>query len=135
MRKSSRSGLHSSTPLSAGSLVGVTIIMALNVAPQHARAQEAAAAPAALPEVVVTANRRNQNLESVPYSLSVLGGQQLAQAGVTDLASLALQVPGLSMYDYGARLAGATVPIIRNSPAWATSPTTLCALTTTSSPW
>ena len=33
--------------------------------------------------------------------------------GVTDIASLATEVPGLSMYDYGARLAGATVPIIR----------------------
>jgi outer membrane receptor protein involved in Fe transport len=62
---------------------------------------------------VVTANRRNQTLESVPYSLSVVSNEQLSQAGVTDLASLSLAVPGLSMYDYGSRLAGATVPIIR----------------------
>jgi iron complex outermembrane recepter protein len=66
-----------------------------------------------LQEVTVTATRRTQTLEAVPYSMSVVSADQLAQSGVTDLASLATEVPGLSMYEYGARLAGATVPIIR----------------------
>jgi len=79
-----------------------------------AHAQEAVMEPAAtLQEVTVTASRRTQTLEAVPYSLSVVSADQLAQTGVTDIASLATEVPGLSMYDYGARLAGATVPIIR----------------------
>jgi iron complex outermembrane receptor protein len=78
-------------------------------------AQEAASteAPAVLQEVTVTATRRSQALEAVPYSLSVVSGEQLAASGVTDLASLATAVPGVSMYEYGARLAGAEVPIIR----------------------
>src|SRR5579863_9288270 len=80
-------------------------------------AQEAATtAPEAsgtLQEVTVTATRRTQTLEAVPYSMSVVSGDRLAETGVTDLASLATEVPGLSMYEYGARLAGATVPIIR----------------------
>jgi iron complex outermembrane recepter protein len=66
-----------------------------------------------LQEITVTANRRTQSAESVPYSLSVITPAQLSNAGITDIASLASQVPGLSMYDYGSRLAGATVPIIR----------------------
>ena len=66
-----------------------------------------------LQEVTVTATRRRETLESVPYSMSVVSASQLAQAGVTDLSSLATAVPGLSMYDYGARLAAATPPIIR----------------------
>ncbi len=66
-----------------------------------------------LQEVTVTATRRRETLESVPYSLSVVSASQLAQAGVTDISSLATAVPGLSMYDYGARDAAATVPIIR----------------------
>ncbi len=69
--------------------------------------------PAALQEITVTATRRPQTVESVPYSLTVITPQQLANAGVTDIASLADEVPGLSMFDYGSRLAGATVPIIR----------------------
>jgi iron complex outermembrane recepter protein len=80
-----------------------------------AHGQEATPAqePSALQEVTVTATRRTQTLEAVPYSLSVVSAERLAESGVTDLASLASDVPGLSMYQYGARLAGATVPIIR----------------------
>jgi outer membrane receptor protein involved in Fe transport len=66
-----------------------------------------------LAEVVVTATRRTETLEAVPYSISVVSADQIANAGVTDISSLATAVPGLSMYDYGTRLAGATVPIIR----------------------
>jgi iron complex outermembrane receptor protein len=77
-------------------------------------AQQVTTAPAdTLAEVVVTATRRTQTLEAVPYSISVVSADQLSNAGVTDISSLATAVPGLSMYDYGARLAGATVPIIR----------------------
>jgi iron complex outermembrane recepter protein len=77
---------------------------------QEAATQEAAST---LQEVTVTATRRTQALEAVPYSLSVVSSEKLAETGVTDLASLATEVPGLSMYEYGARLAGAVVPIIR----------------------
>ena len=66
-----------------------------------------------LQEITVTASRRRQTAESVPYSLTVVSPQQLADANVSDIASLTSQVPGLSMYDFGARFAGATVPIIR----------------------
>jgi iron complex outermembrane recepter protein len=79
-------------------------------------AQEATPAPetaTGLQEVTVTATRRTSTLESVPYSLSVVSADRLAETGVTDLASLATEVPGVSMYQYGARLAGAVVPIIR----------------------
>jgi len=103
------------------------VCLALYGISQFASAQDATAAlneaastdqatdsPASvLQQVIVTASRRRETLESVPYSLSVVSASQLAQAGVTDLSSLATAVPGLSMYDYGARLAAATVPIIR----------------------
>ena len=86
-----------------------------------AQAQQAPPAPAAdqqqqpaqLQEVTVTATRRTQALEAVPYSMSVVSADALAASGVTDLASLATQVPGVSMYQYGARFTDATVPIIR----------------------
>ena len=84
----------------------------------HAQEANATGAPAeaatgTLQEVTVTATRRTQALEAVPYSLSVVSGEQLAATGVTDLASLATEVPGVSMYQYGGRDAEATVPIIR----------------------
>ncbi|HUO19538.1 MAG TPA: TonB-dependent receptor [Steroidobacteraceae bacterium] len=79
--------------------------------PAAAQPQDQAAG--VLQEVTVTATRRTQTLEAVPYSMSVVSAEKLAESGVTDLASLASDVPGLSMYQYGARFTEATVPIIR----------------------
>jgi iron complex outermembrane recepter protein len=98
--------------------VRAAVCVALYGLSPAAHAQQAPAAvsdqtPSALQEVTVTATRRTQTLEAVPYSMSVVSADRLAESGVTDLASLATEVPGLSMYEYGARLAGATVPIIR----------------------
>jgi outer membrane receptor protein involved in Fe transport len=117
MRHASTGEHHPKTrqrPLQAITPVRTAVCIALYGMTHAAHAQEAATEPAAmLQEVTVTATRRTQTLEAVPYSLSVVSADQLAQTGVTDIASLATEVPGLSMYDYGARLAGATVPIIR----------------------
>ena len=66
-----------------------------------------------LQEIVVTANRRRQTLEEVPYSITAVSADQIARTGVTDLASLARQVPGLSMYDWGVRNTAEMFPIIR----------------------
>ncbi len=98
--------------------VAAAVFVALYGAPRAAIADpsdtaDSGATAASLQEVVVTANRRQQSLESVPYSISVVGADQIAASGATDIPSLATQVPGLSMYDYGARFAGATSPIIR----------------------
>lgn len=98
--------------------VGAAVCIALYGAANPARADDAAQASADTPipvlqEITVTASRRTQTEESTPYSLTVISPQQLASANVTDISSLTSQVPGLSMYDFGARFAGATVPIIR----------------------
>ncbi len=102
--------LRASTPVQAAvcaALYGV-------VPPLHAQeATTTSQAPATLQEVTVTATRRTEALEAVPYSMSVLSSEQLAASGVTDLQSMATSVPGVSMYEYGTRLAGAQVPIIR----------------------
>ena len=93
--------------------LGAAICLALYGLPPAAVAQQADSSTEQLNEITVTATRRQATLESVPYSISVVSGEQLEQAGITDIASLASQVPGLSLYDYGARFVGATVPIIR----------------------
>jgi iron complex outermembrane recepter protein len=106
--KSLRRMHHSITP------VRTAVCIALYGLSQSAPAQQATTEAAdTLGEVVVTANRRTETLEAVPYSISVVSADQIANADITDISSLATAVPGLSMYDYGARLAAATVPIIR----------------------
>jgi len=68
---------------------------------------------ARLEEVVVTASRRRQTLEEVPYSITAVSAEQIANSGVTDISSLTHQVPGLSMVNVSAAQAVATFPIIR----------------------
>ncbi len=92
--------------------ISAAVCLALYGAPDRVFAQQADVT-GALQEITVTATRRELKLEEVPYSLSVIGAAQLEHSGATDIASLARQVPGLSMFDFGARLSGATTPIIR----------------------
>jgi len=92
--------------------VGAAVFAVLYGLPLRAHAADADE-PSRLDEVTVTASRRTQTTEEVPYSLSVISGDTLNQLGVVDTQSLALQVPGLSMFDFGARYAGAVAPIIR----------------------
>jgi outer membrane receptor protein involved in Fe transport len=93
--------------------VTAAVCFALYGMPHPAVAQQAEGIGETLPEVTVTATRRQETVESVPYSISVVSADQIAASGATDIASLSFQVPGLAMYDYGARFAGATAPIIR----------------------
>lgn len=101
------------TPFPAVTCVAAAVLFALYGPSQSAIADSSSQTPDALQEITFTATRRVQTLEAVPYSLSVISASQINASGATDIASLAAQVPGLSMYDYGARFAGATAPIIR----------------------
>jgi iron complex outermembrane receptor protein len=93
--------------------VAAAVFLALYGVPHPATAGTTEPEAAVLQEVTVTATRRTLALEDVPYSISVISPEQITASGANDIATLALQVPGLSMYDYGARFAGATAPIIR----------------------
>ena len=116
--RSKPSGRDARTVLPARTAVSAAVCLALYGVPHWAAAQQQAPAQAAgstteLSEITVTATRREATIESVPYSLSVVSGEDLARAGVTDFASLASQVPGLAFYDFGGRQVGGEVPIIR----------------------
>lgn len=49
-----------------------------------------------LEEIIVTAQRREQNLQEVPLAVSALGAAQLERANVTELTNLVGQVPNLA---------------------------------------
>lgn len=51
---------------------------------------------AGLGEIVVTAQRRNENLQSVPVSVSAFGAAELAQRNITDMTRLDTLVPGFT---------------------------------------
>ncbi len=67
-----------------------------------------------LEEIVVTAQKREQRLIDVPMSVAALSGEQMANAGVTDLQSLSFSVPGLSVTDAGSFVNRVTIRGIGN---------------------
>jgi len=83
-----------------GSFAWTTPAAALIVMSASAHAQTAetsAAAPSALAEVVVTARRREEQIQSVPVSVTALTGDQLIQRGVEKLEDIRFQAPALQV--------------------------------------
>lgn len=86
--------------VAAATLLGAPTAQAQDVArapvPEGAPV-DAAVDSAALSDIVVTAERREENLQRTPVSVGVVGGDNLRtyQAGGEDLLSLAGRVPGL----------------------------------------
>ena len=54
-----------------------------------------------LEEIIVTAQKRSENLQDVPISVTAFSGQQMAQLGVTNAIDLISQVPGLKVSGAG----------------------------------
>jgi iron complex outermembrane receptor protein len=64
-------------------------------ASQMAHAEAASGETAIVETVVVTAQKREQNVQDVPLAVQVVGGAQLAAAGVQDFTNLARVSPNL----------------------------------------
>jgi len=67
--------------------------------PLAALAQEAA--PEGLQEIVVTAQKREQNLQDVGISIAAFSQDQLKNMGVTAVDQLGYAVPGVSIFQFG----------------------------------
>jgi iron complex outermembrane receptor protein len=89
---------RSALPLNQLALLTSSILAAAAAA----RADQGQAG-AVLEDVIVTANRREQNVADVPYNLSAVSEKQLQAAGVVDLQGLAHMLPGVTMPDLGPR--------------------------------
>ncbi len=80
-------------------LITPAILLAITIgAPAMAAQGPAPAASRADPsldEIIVTAQKREQNIQDVPISMTVLGGQQIAKFHDSDLHSLQNSIPNL----------------------------------------
>lgn len=67
-------------------------------------AQDEMAAPVmAQDELVVTATRRAQSVQDVPYNITAISGDELSRQGIADVSALIRTVPGAVYIDQGAR--------------------------------
>lgn len=83
------------------------------IAPLAGQAQDSGA----LDEVVVTAQRREQNLQEVPISVTVFSGEDLAKSNVTSAVDYLAQTPNVSFTEdgqSGARGIGISIRGINN---------------------
>ena len=83
----------------------LSIAIGLAIQSTSIQAQEATSG-AALEEIVVTANRREESVLDVPYNITALSAAQLEAAGVNDISAMIRMVPGLSSFDEGPRVSG-----------------------------
>ncbi|MFO1376904.1 MAG: TonB-dependent receptor [Steroidobacteraceae bacterium] len=76
----------------------VSAILALSAAAAVAQAQEGAAGePARLEEVIVTAQKRAENLQTVPISVSAVTGDAIATQQILNISSLANSIPNVQI--------------------------------------
>jgi iron complex outermembrane recepter protein len=77
---------------------GVALVLAISgaFAAGSSWAQQAANPPV-LTEIIVTAQKREQNIQDVPISVIALSAQQLKDGGVTDIKNLQALTPGLTV--------------------------------------
>ena len=99
-------------------LTGVSIFSMANALAGMAQAQEATSAPApqttsdqteGIADIVVTAQRRSENIQNIPISVTAVTGDALTSAGIDSSMKLANLVPGLVF----TRTVTAGVPFLR----------------------
>jgi len=93
------------SPTRAGLILTAVVLLCMaNALPQSAGAQEAAAPSGSgggIEEIVVTAQKYKSTILDTPISMSALSGDQMVAAGITTVADVAHDVPGLSMRSAG----------------------------------
>ena len=101
-------------------LATAAIVIAGAGAPAYAQAQapsaQSAAAPAqatapAIEEVVVTARKREESLQSVPVAVTAQSAEQLAQQGIDEPTDLTRNVPSLTIVSSASSPTGAIISL------------------------
>jgi iron complex outermembrane receptor protein len=76
-------------------------IMALWAAP--AAAQTTPPAPGGMEDIIVTARRSEENIQSTPISVTAFSGESLRQANVTSITDIMYKTPGVYLAGSGAK--------------------------------
>ena len=86
--------------LSLRRALSLALAISGSLAGAHASAADASTGPI-LDEIIVTAQKRSENLQDVPISVVAISAQQVKDAGITDIRSLTILTPGLTVTSEG----------------------------------
>src|SRR3546814_3068198 len=87
--------------LSLRAMLALSAAGAALVVPGVAHAQQAEVEASGDTIIIVTAQKRAQNLQDVPASISVVGGETLIESGAAQISDLTGYVPGLPINNLG----------------------------------
>lgn len=90
----------------AALLLGGVATPALAQAPAPAEAAAAALEDASADEIIVTARKRDEKLQDVPISISVIGADTIDRGNLDNISDIALQTPGFSFKQGFGRIGG-----------------------------
>ncbi|WP_219894216.1 TonB-dependent receptor [Aquisediminimonas profunda] len=96
MIKRNRISTHGWRNLSSISLLALSVCWATGAQAQETKPSEAAAGDGGLAEIVVTAQKRGENLQKVPIAVSAFSGEALATKGIQSVVELTSIAPGLT---------------------------------------
>ena len=83
-------------PRAPGSIKTFILVALLPAATAFAADSPGAATTDPLDEIIVTANKRSEDVRNVPTSISVLGGQKLEEQHINSFDDISRSVPGVS---------------------------------------
>src|SRR5579859_685963 len=90
------------SPILIASSAAAICALGANAWSDPAPAETAAgAADEALQEIVVTAEKRESTVQKTPISITAISGAELQAQGISDMLSVAQQVPGISFKTSG----------------------------------
>lgn len=101
----SRPNTHTKFQRKALSATIATALLAAGQSAVMAQEQTGEADDRVMEEVVVTATRRVQSVQEIPFNISAISGDEIARAGILDATELMREVPGVAVSDGGARAA------------------------------
>jgi iron complex outermembrane receptor protein len=101
----------------AGWRRSASVVMVLGSVCPAARAEDSAVTKAdtdsgLLQEIIVTAERREGDMQKTPIAVTALSGQDLTSQSVTGFSDIARSVPGLSISGASTTAPGAALPVV-----------------------
>jgi iron complex outermembrane recepter protein len=79
----------------------VVLAISGSLAGAEALAADATTSAPVLDEIIVTAQKRSENLQDVPISVVAINAQQVQDAGITNIRNMAILTPGLTVTSEG----------------------------------
>ncbi|MGQ0834882.1 MAG: TonB-dependent receptor [Gammaproteobacteria bacterium] len=95
------------------SRIGTNLAIILSTLPIGALAQEQEETASQLETVIVTAQKREQNIYDVPVAISAFSAETIEKQGVTDLVDIGKFVPNLNVTGFSAGHTSSANPFIR----------------------